>query len=85
MQEKPTTNVFDDGAMTNFGLGKKHIDGYVMLTDNIYGGEIPEEAKLQLLKYKVTYFDEQKEKFTLEYLAKAIEENGFLWIYFPDD
>ena len=69
--------------MTKVCLGKKYADGSVMLTDDIYGGTIPEEAKGKLFKYKVTDFDEEEDKFTLKYLAQAIRENGYVWIGFP--
>ena len=44
------TNVFEDGAVTKIGLGKKYVDGYVLLTDDIYGGAIPEGSKIKLFQ-----------------------------------
>ena len=82
-QENPEF-LFYDGAVTNIGLGKKYMDGSVLLIYDIHGGVIPEGAKGNLLKYKVDGFDEEEEKFTLAYSAQAIEENEFIWIYFPD-
>ena len=84
-KRKKTQNfLFYDGAVTNIGLGKNYVDGSVLLTDYIHGGVIPEGAKWNLLKYKVDGFDEEEEKFTLAYSAQVIEENEFIWIYFPD-
>ena len=77
--------VFDDGAATKVGLGKKYADGSMLLTDDIYGGKIPEESKIKLFKYNVTDLDEEEEKLTLAYSAQAIKENEFIWIDFPND
>ena len=49
-------NLFDDGAVTKFGLRNKYMDRYLLLTDDIYDGAIPEESKGKLFKYKVTGF-----------------------------
>ena len=72
--------MFDDGAVTKVGLGKKYVDGSVLLTYDIYGSTIPEEYKGNIFKYKVTDFDEEEEKFNLAYSAQAIKENEFVWI-----
>ena len=53
--------------MTKVGLEKKYLDESVLLTDNIYGGAIPEGVKENIFKYKVTGFDEEEDKFTLAY------------------
>ena len=50
--------LFDYGAAKMVGLGKNYVDGYVLLTDDIYGGAITEEAKGKKFKYKVTDFDD---------------------------
>ena len=76
---------FDDGAVTKVGFRKKYVDGSVLLTDDIYGGAIPEGAKGNIFKYNMTYFDEEEEKFILTYSAQDIRENLFVWIYFPED
>ena len=46
--------------MTKVGLGKKYVDGSVLLTNDIYGGANPEGAKGNILKYKVTGFYEEE-------------------------
>ena len=72
-------------AVTKVGLGKKYVDGYVLLTDDTYGGTINEGYKGNIFKYKVTDFDEGGYKFTLAYSAQAIKQNVFVWIDFLDD
>ena len=57
----------------------------MLLTDDIYGGTIPEKSKIKLFKYNVTDLDEEEEKLTLAYSAQAIKENEFIWIDFPND
>ena len=73
-----------DGTVTNFVLGKKYVDGYVLLTDDICGSAIPERAKGNIFKCKVSDFDEKEHKFTLKYSAQAMKDNGYVWINFPD-
>ena len=46
--------LLDDGAVTKVDLGKKYVDGYVLLTSDIYGDAIPEGVKENIFKYKVT-------------------------------
>ena len=65
--------LFDDGAVTKVGLGKKCVDGSVILTDDIYGGAIPKVAKGNIFKHNVTDFDEEEENFTLAYSAQTIK------------
>ena len=75
--------LLDDGAVTKIDLGKKYVDGSVLLTSDIYGDAIPEGVKENIYKYKFTDFYEELEKFTLKYSAQSIEDNGFVWIDFP--
>ena len=56
-------------AVTNIGLGKKYVDGSILLTDDTYSGVITEGYKGNIFKYKVTDFDEEEDKFTLAYSA----------------
>ena len=58
--------------MKSFGLGKKYVDGYVLLIDGIYGGVITEGSKVNLFRYNVTGFNEEEEKFNLKCSAQAI-------------
>ena len=68
--------------MKKVGLGKNCVDGSMLITDDIYGGAIPEGAKGNIFKYKVTGFYKQEEEFNMTYSAQAIKESGFAWIDF---
>ena len=51
------------------------MDVSVLLTEDIYGGALPEGAEGKILKYKVTDLDEAEDRSTLAYSAQAIKNN----------
>ena len=57
-----------------------------MLTDAIYGKNIPEEGKGKLFRYTVTAYNSQYKTFTVKYKNEAIDPDGIsFYIYQEGD
>ena len=77
-----------------FGDGRGHVQRYakeplyitkgVLLTDEVYGNEIPAGMENKLFHYSVSAYDSDKKKFTVRYVNRWIEEDGVAWIHDPD-
>ena len=53
----------------------------ILLTDNVYGNNPPEEMKDHYFKYVVSSYDSSKKKFHLVYCNKMIDKEGSGWIH----
>ena len=54
----------------------KFVDHDILLTDAIYGKNIPEEGKGKLFRYTVTAYNSQYKTFTVKYKNEAIDADG---------
>ena len=54
----------------------KFVDHDILLTDAIYGKNIPEEGKGKLFRYTVTAYNLQYKTFTVKYKNEAIDPDG---------
>ena len=64
----------------------KFVDHDILLTDAIYGKNIPEEGKGKLFRYTVTAYNSQYKTFTVKYKNEAIDPDGIsFYIYQEGD
>ena len=76
----------DDSQLTVFGAGFRKIDQeplfcerLVLLTDVIYGKEVPEEFRGMQFVYKVCSWDSEEMTFKLKYQNRMIKFDGVEW------
>ena len=55
------------------------LDKYICLTDDIYGGKVPEDVQGYLFCYKVVGYDSEKKQFKATYQLRMIKEDGYEW------
>ena len=53
--------------------GKKYTDNLIVLSDRIYGTNVPNAAKGKFYKYKVGKYNSDGKNFDLHYMDQAIE------------
>ena len=64
----------------------KFVDQDILLTDAIYGKNIPEEGKEKYFRYTVTAYNLQYKTFTVKYKNEAIDPDGIsFYIYQEGD
>jgi hypothetical protein len=77
-------SLLDSRVFTKKPKYEKYLDQDVLLTDDIYCGKIPADAKGKHFRYVVTSHDKSTDTFSLRYENQAIDPNGVIFHSFAE-